>query len=90
MKRLHVKKFGFALGATSALLYLGCALLMLVIGHDGTVKFFGTLIHGLDVSGLIRTDMPVLDALTGVIQSFVLAWLVGASIAAIYNTSVRD
>lgn len=90
MNHIHVKKFGFAVGATSGLLYLGCALLMLVIGRDGTARFFGTLFHGLDVSGIIRMDMPAVDAVSGVIQSFILGWLIGASVAAIYNASIGE
>ena len=90
MNHIHVKKFGFAVGATSGLLYLGCALLMLIIGRDGTARFFGTLIHGLDVSGIIRMDMPAVDAVSGVIQSFILGWLIGASVAAIYNASIGE
>lgn len=85
MNYINVKKFGFALGSTSALLYLGCVILMFVIGRDGTAKFFGTLLHGLDVSGIIRMEMSALDAFSGVIQSFILGWLIGASVAAIYN-----
>lgn len=87
MSQIYVKRFGLAFGTTGALLYLACAFLMLIIGHDATIKFFNTLLHGLDVSSIIRMDMPVFDVLNGLIQTFVLAWLIGASVAAIYNIS---
>lgn len=85
----HIKKFGFAFGITGALLYFGCALLMLLLGHDSTVKFFNTLLHGLDVSSIIRMNVPFVEVLLGLIQTFIFSWLVGACIAGIYNVSLN-
>lgn len=85
MNHIKIKKFGLAFGLTGALLYLGCVLLMTIVGHTGTVKFFNTLLHGLDVSNVIRMDIPLWEAGIGIIQIFVLGWLVGACISVIYN-----
>lgn len=89
MNHINVKKFGFAVGTTVGLLYLGCMLVMFTVGPGGTAKFFNSLIHGLDVSSIIRMDMPVWEALIGLIETFVLGWLIGACIAAIYNVTMR-
>lgn len=89
MNHINVKKFGFAVGTTVGLLYLGCMLVMFTVGPGGTVRFFNSLLHGLDVSSIIRMDMPVWEALIGLIETFVLGWLIGACIAAIYNVSMR-
>ena len=56
---INVKKFGFATRLTGALLYLGCAIVMATVGHDSTVKFFNSLLHGLDVSTIVRMDVPL-------------------------------
>lgn len=90
MYRLNVKKFGFALGLTGALLYLGCILVMATVGREGTVIFFNSLLHGLDTSSIIRMDVPLLEAFFGIVQTFILGWLIGACVAAFYNAQVKN
>jgi ribose/xylose/arabinose/galactoside ABC-type transport system permease subunit len=85
---INVKRFGFAVGITLALLYLGCMFVMLTVGHDGSIKFFNSLLHGLDVSTIVRMDVPIWEAVVGIIETFVLGWLVGACIALFYNSSL--
>ena len=87
MKLINIRKLGLAFGITGALLYFGCTLTMLILGHDRTVKYFNTLLHGLDVSSIIRMDIPLVEVLTGLVQTFIISWLVGACIAGIYNIS---
>jgi len=89
MYRLNVKKFGFAFGLTGALIYLGCMIVMMTIGQDGTIKFFNSLLHGLDTTNLIRMDVSLLEAFFGIVQTFILWWLIGACIAAFYNAQVK-
>ena len=89
MNILNIRKFGLAVGVTWALLYLGCGLLMLTIGKDGIVLFFNSLLHGLDTTSIIRMDAPIHEFFIGLVESFVLGWLVGASIACVYNFSLN-
>jgi hypothetical protein len=89
MNRIKVKKFGLAFGLTGALLYIGCILLMITVGHDGTVTFFNSLLHGLDVSTIVRMDVPLWEAGIGIVETFILAWLVGACIAGFYNAAIK-
>lgn len=89
MNRINVKKFGFAMGLTGALLYAGCMVVMLTAGREGTINFFNSLLHGLDTSSIIRMDVPILEALMGIVQTFIIAWLTGALIAAFYNTQLK-
>ena len=84
---INIKKFGLAVGLTAALLDIGCIVVMATVGHDGTVKFFNSLLHGLDTSSIIRMNIPLSEAFIGIAESFILGWLVGACIAAIYNAS---
>ncbi len=90
MNKIDVKRFGFAVGSTVALLYLGCVVVLMVAGYDTAVRFGNSLLHGLDISGIIRMDIPLLEALFGLIETFVIAWLSGASVAAIYNATTRS
>lgn len=89
MYRLNIKKLGFAFGLTGALLYLGCMIVMATAGKEGSITFFNSLLHGLDVSSIIRMDVPLLEALLGIVQTFILWWLIGASIGAFYNAQIK-
>lgn len=88
MNAIHIRKFGLAVGLTWALLYLGCAIVMLTVGREGTALFFNSLLHGLDTAPIIRMDVPFYEFIIGLLESFVLGWLVGACVAGIYNFSM--
>ncbi len=89
MNRINIKRFGLALGITGALLYLGCMLLVATVGHTGTVNFFNSILHGLDVSSIIRTDIPLWEAGLGIVETFIISWLLGACIAVFYNLTSK-
>lgn len=82
---ISIKRFGFALGAISALLYLGCVFVMLTVPQPAVVAFFNSLLHGWDVEPLMRWDMPWWEAIVGFIEVFILGWLIGAALAMFYN-----
>tara|TARA_B100000508_G_scaffold137492_1_gene132149 strand:- start:17394 stop:17687 length:294 start_codon:yes stop_codon:yes gene_type:complete len=87
MGKINVKKLGMAFGLTGVFLYLGCIIVMATVGREGTIKFFNSLLHGLDVSNIIRMDIPLWEAGIGLVQTFVIAWLIGACVAMFYNIS---
>lgn len=84
---ISIKRFGFALGATSALLYVGCVFVMLTVPQPAVVAFFNSMLHGWNVEPMMRWDMPWWEALIGVVEVFILGWLVGAVIASLYNVT---
>ena len=84
---INIKKLGLAFGLTGALLYLGCMLVMATVGYDNSIKFFNSLLHGLDVSSIVRKSVPIWEAIVGIVETFILGWLVGACIAGIYNVT---
>lgn len=90
MNYIHIRRFGLATGLTAALLYMGCAIVMYSVGHDGTIKFFNTLLHGLDTTSIIRMEITVQEELLGIAQTFILGWFVGALIAAFYNLTFKS
>ncbi len=89
MNRINVKNFGFATGFTGALVYLGCMIVMMTAGREGTIDFFNSLLHGLDITSIIRMDVPLLEAAMGIVQTFIIWWLIGALIAAFYNVQIK-
>lgn len=53
------------------------------------VLLFNSLLHGIDVTSILRSSMPVMEMAVGLVETFILAWLVGASVAGVYNVSAR-
>lgn len=82
---LSPKRLGFAFAATSALLYLGCVFVMLTVPQDAAIRFFNSVMHGVDVTSIVRWDMPWSEMTIGVLEVFILGWLVGATVAVLYN-----
>ncbi|HEY9114554.1 MAG TPA: DUF5676 family membrane protein [Bacteroidales bacterium] len=89
MNTINIKRFGLAFGITGAILYFGCIILMATVGREGSILFFNNLLHGLDISSVIRMNVPLWEAFLGIIEIFILGWLVGICIAAIYNLSIK-
>ena len=85
MQSLDIKRFGFAVAVASGVSYLGCVLVMLTVPHETAIKLFNSLMHGVDVTTIMRWDMPWWETILGVIEIFVLSWLIGAQIACSYN-----
>ena len=83
--RRLLKNFIAPLCLTGAILYLGCMLVMATVGHSGTVTFFNSLLHGVDISSIIRKSIPLWEAGVGIVETFILSWLVGVCVAGIYN-----
>ena len=85
METIDVKRFGMACGLTSSLLYLGCVFVMWSVGKEASILFFNSLMHGIDVASIIRTEMPWWEMVMGLVEIFIIGWLTGATIASIYN-----
>ena len=89
MKTINYKKFGIATGLTATILYLVCILIMTITGKEGTIKLFNSLLHGLDVTSVTRMNVPFLESLIGIVLTFILGWLIGACIGALYNWQIK-
>ena len=90
MHRINVKALGFAVALTIALVYGACIVVMSISGPQTSISFFNSLMHGIDGSSIIRkTPLPFSEAAIGIAEWFVIGWLIGASVAAIYNAGNR-
>lgn len=85
MRIIDPRRLGFALGATLAALYLGCAFMMAVLPRETALRFANSLVHGIDFGPIVTWDKSWAQTLMGVFCVFVFGWLVGATIAAFYN-----
>lgn len=85
MNTLSIRRFGLAVGATCALLQLGCVLVMGALPKEAAIRFFNSLTHGVDWTPIVRWNIPAWESAVGVVELFILGWLVGAVAAAFYN-----
>jgi hypothetical protein len=85
MNTLSPTRFGFALAVASALAYLGCVMVMATVPQDVAVRFFNSIMHGVNVEPIMRWDMPWWEMVIGVLEIFILGWLFGAVMAVFYN-----
>lgn len=76
---------GVAFGTTGVVFYLGCVIAMSTVSHARAVAFANSLLHGIDVGPILRTNVPLGEVLLGILSTFVLGWFAGAMIAAFYN-----
>ena len=85
MDTINIRRFGLAVGATFALLYALCMLIIMSAGRESAIAFMNSLLHGIDITSIIVTSMPIEEMLIGIIEMFIIGWLAGAMIASIYN-----
>lgn len=90
MNKINVKKLGFAFGFTGALVYAGCMIVLATVSKSTGIAFFNSLLHGLDTTNVIRMEVPLLEAFFGIIQTFILSWLIGACIGGFYNVQIKE
>jgi hypothetical protein len=57
----------------------------MTLSREVVVSFFNSLLHGFDISPIIRTSMSWGEMIIGFIEVFILGWLIGATVASIYN-----
>lgn len=87
MPRLNPKALGFSFASICAALYAACAAIMATVPKEAAIQFFNSLTHGVDWGPIVRFDMPWYEMLIGITEVFILGWLIGATIAALYNAS---
>jgi len=85
MHVLSIKRFGFAVGASLALMYVACAFIMATVPKKAAIRFFNSLMHGIDVTSIMRWEMPWTEMVVGVLETFILGWLFAAVVAVLYN-----
>ena len=78
MYTIDPRRFGFALGATWSLLYLGCAFMMAVLPRESAISFANMLVHGVDWGPIVNWEKSWASTLMGVVCVFIVGWLVGA------------
>ncbi len=85
MDRLSITRLSFACATLLAGLY-GASMLIVMTGpRDLVVAFFNSVFHGIDVTPIMRWEMPWWEMLVGITEVFIIGWLCGAALATLYN-----
>lgn len=82
---LRVNRLGCAAGATATLFYLACMLVVTTLPQEKAIVFFNSLLHGVDVGPILQMRVPAYEVVIGLISTFILGWIAGALVAALYN-----
>jgi hypothetical protein len=75
--KLQSTRFGLAFAIVGVVMYLGCMMLMTILGQEGTVWFFNSILHGFDVSSCIRMDVSIIDTAAGIVFTGLIGMFVG-------------
>lgn len=82
---LSATRLGAAVGMTGVIFYLGCILTMSTVPRHKAITFFNSILHGIDVGPILRTNVSIFEVGLGIVSTFVLGWFAGALIAGFYN-----
>lgn len=81
--KLSPKVISFSLAGVSVIISLACALLIALIPKL-SVKFFGSIFHGIDISK-IETSITFSGFLMGLVAIIIISLIAGWLFAVIYN-----
>ncbi len=83
MAKLDVKAIGMAFAIVTAIVFVACFLIILVFGA-ASLQFFSLFVHGIDLTSL-ATNPSIGTGILGLIIAVVVAYILGALFALIYN-----
>ncbi len=82
--KLSPKGLAYALASVSAILYIICAILI-AIAPEATIKFFGSLFHGINIELITQKSISFGSAIIGFVEIVVGSLLTGWLFAVFYN-----
>jgi len=88
--KLQALKLGMAFAVAGVSMYIGCLVLMLILGKEETIWFFNSILHGFDVTNSIRMNVPLAQTASGIIITAGISCFIGWLIAFVYNLSLNS
>jgi hypothetical protein len=82
---ISANMLGASIGLTGVIFYLGCMITMATVPRDQSVKFFNSLLHGIDIELILRQSVRPGEIAIGIVTTFALGWIAGLLIANFYN-----
>ena len=89
MQKLSPLPLGVAFGAAGAVFYIGCMIFMATATGDAVAWISNSVLHGVDVTSVMRESIPFGQSLFGILLTFIGGFAFGALSASIYNVFVR-
>jgi len=83
-------RFGLAIGIAGSLFYVGCMVFMAMMPAETVTWFSNSLLHGVDITSVMRESVPLPQSLAGILSTFVGGWVFGALTASIYNIGLGN
>ncbi len=87
-QKLNVKNFALASALVGGIVYFVCALLYW-INSEFLIRVGNYLIHGIDLTKIMRTDLTLSSTMIGLILTLILVYLIGSLFAKIYNHLIK-
>jgi len=82
--KLNIKRTALSLAIVAAVLYIACALLI-VIAPDFTIGLFSNLFHGIDITKIADMSISLGSTIIGLVEIIIYALIAGGLFAWVYN-----
>ncbi|MEK6917671.1 MAG: DUF5676 family membrane protein [Nanoarchaeota archaeon] len=82
--KLNPKRVANTLGVVFVGVSFLCAVFVLVFPGTAT-SIFSNIFHGIDITQIAKTSVSLGSIIIGLIEAFVLGWIIGWFFAIIYN-----
>ena len=83
-------RFGLAIGIAGSHFYVGCMVFMAMMPAATVTWFSNSLLHGVDITSVMRESVPPSQSLAGILSTLVGGWIFGALTALIYNIGLGN
>ena len=85
MQKLSPLPLGVAFGTAGVVYYVGCMIFMATATSDAVAWISNSVLHGVDVTSVMRESISLGQSLTGILLTFLGGLVFGALSAGIYN-----
>ena len=85
MQKLSPLRLGIAFGAASVVFNVGCVIFMATVPSESVTWISNSVLHGVDVTSVMRESIPLGQSLTGIMFTFLGGLGFGALSAGTYN-----
>ena len=89
MQKLSPLPLGVAFGTAGVVYYVGCMIFMATATSDAVAWISNSVLHGADVTSVMRESIPLSQSLFGILFTFIAGFVFGALSASIYNVFAR-
>ena len=88
MQKLSPFRLGIAFGTAGVVFYVGCMIFMSTAPSDSVAWISNSVLHGVDVTSVMRESIPLGQSLFGILSTFIGGFVFGALSASIYNVGL--